>query len=55
MQSLYLGDFSKSFSHIQLVVTPWTVAHQAALSMGFSGWILYHLSHQGSPVRRLLP
>ena len=23
-------------SHVQLVVTPWTVAHQAALSMGFS-------------------
>ena len=25
-----------SFSHIQLFVTPWTVAHQAPLSMGFS-------------------
>jgi len=24
------------FSHIQLFVTPWTVAHQAPLSMGFS-------------------
>ena len=24
------------FSHIQLCVTLWTVAHQAALSMGFS-------------------
>ena len=24
------------FSHVQLFVTPWTVAHQAALSMGFS-------------------
>ena len=24
-----------SLSHIQLFVTPWTVAHQAALSMGF--------------------
>ena len=23
------------FSHVQLFVTPWTVAHQAALSMGF--------------------
>ena len=26
----------KSFSHIQLFVTPWTVAYQAPLSMGFS-------------------
>ena len=26
-----------SLSHIQLFVTPWTVAHQAPLSMGFSG------------------
>ena len=25
------------FSHVQLFVTPWTVAHQAPLSMGFSG------------------
>ena len=24
------------FSHVQLFVTPWTVAHQALLSMGFS-------------------
>ena len=24
-------------SHVQLFVTPWTVAHQAPLSMGFSG------------------
>ena len=24
------------FSHIQFFVTPWTVAHQASLSMGFS-------------------
>ena len=23
-------------SHVQLVVTPWTVAHQAPLSLGFS-------------------
>ena len=23
-------------SHVQLLVTPWTVAHQAPLSMGFS-------------------
>ena len=26
-----------SFSRVQLNVTPWTVAHQAPLSMGFSG------------------
>ena len=24
------------FSHVQLLVIPWTVAHQAPLSMGFS-------------------
>ena len=24
------------FSHVQLLVTPWTVAHQVPLSMGFS-------------------
>ena len=24
------------FSHVQLFVTPWTVAHQAPLSLGFS-------------------
>ena len=24
------------FSHVQLFVTPWTVAHQAPLSVGFS-------------------
>ena len=26
----------KSLSRVQLFVTPWTVAHQAPLSMGFS-------------------
>ena len=26
----------KSFSHVQLFVTPWTVAHQAPPSIGFS-------------------
>ena len=26
----------KSLSHVQLFVTPWTVAYQAPLSMGFS-------------------
>ena len=25
------------FGHVRLFVTPWTVAHQAALSMGFLG------------------
>ena len=24
------------FSHVQLFATPWTIAHQAPLSMGFS-------------------
>ena len=24
------------FSHVQLIATPWTIAHQASLSMGFS-------------------
>ena len=27
----------KSLSRVQLFATPWTVAHQAPLSMGFSG------------------
>ena len=26
----------KSLSHVQLFVTPWTIAHQSSLSMGFS-------------------
>ena len=26
----------KSLNHVQLFVTPWTVAYQVALSMGFS-------------------
>ena len=26
----------KLFSHVRLLVTPWTVAHQASPSMGFS-------------------
>ena len=26
----------RSLSHVQLLVTPWTIAHQAPLSMGFS-------------------
>ena len=28
--------YVKSLSRVQLFVTPWTVAHQAPLSMGFS-------------------
>ena len=27
--------YARTLSHVQLVVTPWTVAHQAPLSMGF--------------------
>ena len=26
----------KSLSHVQLIATPWTIAYQAPLSMGFS-------------------
>ena len=29
-------EWVKSLSHVQLSATPWTVAHQAPLSMGFS-------------------
>ena len=37
--SIYLYRYTyivKVLSHVQLFVTPWTVAHQAPLSMGFS-------------------
>ena len=30
----------KSLSHVWLLVTPWTAAHQPPLSMGFSRWVL---------------
>ena len=30
------GEKKKSFSRVRLFATPWTVAHQAPLSMGFS-------------------
>ena len=30
-------NYAKSLSHVQIFATPWTVAHQAPLSMGFSG------------------
>ena len=33
---LWVSEWVKSLSHVQLFVTPWTVAHQAPLSMGFS-------------------
>ena len=70
------------FSHVQLCVTPWTAAHQAHPSLGFSRqeywngsipfsraifltqesnpgllhcrWVLYCLSHQGSPGKVLV-
>ena len=32
----YMNVNMKSLSHVQLFVTPWTVAYQAPLSMGFS-------------------
>ena len=65
------------FSHVQLFATPWSVACQAPLSIGFSKqenwsgllcpspgdlpnpgclhwrWILYHLSHLGSPFQSI--
>ena len=31
-----MGKKVKSLSRVRLFVTPWTVAHQAPLSMGFS-------------------
>ena len=33
---LLISVCSQSLSGVQLFVTPWTVAHQAPLSMGFS-------------------
>ena len=30
-----MNNLAQSLSHFQLFVTPWTVAHQAPLSMGF--------------------
>ena len=30
------GSEVKSLNHVRLFVTPWTIAHQAPLSMGFS-------------------
>ena len=76
-------DKVKSLSRVQLFATPWTVAYQAPLSMGFPGkstgvgchfllqgifltqgsnpgllpcrQMLYHLSHQGSPLEWISP
>ena len=33
---MYGGVCVKSLSHVQLFATPWTIAHQTPLSMGFS-------------------
>ena len=33
---LHMSEWVKSFSHVQLFVTPWTAAYQALPSMGFS-------------------
>ena len=51
-----LGDFAtwaQKLSHVQLFVTPWTVAYQALLSMGFSTqeyWNGYKASVKPCPV-----
>ena len=34
--TLYMSEWVKSFSRVQLFATPWTVAYQASPSMGFS-------------------
>ena len=34
---MHAGALLSHFSHVQLFATPWTVVHQAPLSMGFSG------------------
>ena len=41
------------FSHVQLCVTPWTVAHQAPLSKGFSGQEYW--SGLPSPLQGIFP
>ena len=46
----------KSFSHVQLFVTPWTVAHQAPLSIKFSRqeyWSV--LPFPSSGIRKIIP
>ena len=42
-----------NFSHVQFFATPWTVAHQAPLSMGFSQqgyweWVTISFSRKSS-------
>ena len=32
----HMGKYVKSLSHVRLFVTPWTAAHQAPPSLGFS-------------------
>ena len=55
---LLRGMCAKSLSHVQLFATPWTVAHQAPLSMGFwSGlsrileWVAMPSSRESSQPR----
>ena len=43
-----LSICAKSLSHVPLFETPWTVAHQAPLSMGFSRqqyWSFHFILH----------
>ena len=35
-KTLYIECMLSCFSHVQLFATPWTIAHQAPVSMGFS-------------------
>ena len=41
----------KPLSHVRLLVTPWTAAHQAPLSMGFSRQEYWSVVPLLSPVR----
>ena len=36
MESYWISPVTVHLSHVQLFMTPWTIAHQAPLSMGFS-------------------
>ena len=36
LSSVHVGTVLSHFNHVQLFATPWTVAHQAPLSMEFS-------------------
>ena len=44
---------AQSLSHVQLFTTPWTVAHQAPLPMGFCGQ--KHWSGSSFPPPSVLP